>query len=73
MFQSNTVEAALGPLTKVQKNLEAVAEKRNASAITKRSDAERLLTESRDDEAERNMANAVLANITKLITSTPEV
>ena len=61
-----SVAAAVAPLMKVQKNLQAVVDGREASANHKRTHAHDLMTSAEADEDEQAKAEKILANLLKL-------
>lgn len=67
MLNVNTVAQALGPLAKVQKNLEKVSAKRLEAGQIKREQARVLTADSLVDDAEMVAADAILEKLNKLL------
>ena len=72
MLNVNTVAQALGPLAKVQKNLEKVSANRKASAEAKREQAKGLLAQSRRDDDQQIQADVILTKLNKLLDPTED-
>jgi len=67
-----TVEAALAPLIKVQKGLEAVSNARKVAAQKKRVKAKDLAASANADDDQQRQADAILAKLTDLLTTEPK-
>ena len=67
MFNMNTIDQALGPLAKVQKNLETVSANRAASAVTNRERGNASLDQAKMDDSQKTRANAILVKLNKLL------
>lgn len=61
-----TVEAAVAPLLKVQKNLQTVSKARTASARNKRSEAAALVERADADDAQQLQADKILVKLLAL-------
>lgn len=65
-MKTMTVEAAIAPLLKIQKNLQAVVAARAKSAERKRADAATLQSSARADDEQQLKADRILAKLLKL-------